>query len=232
MKYYLSLITGLLPLVFFSQGRVPLSFKTDEKTTVHGFPYWQEVRVISKDTCFTARIHRGNPDVISNLKPGKYTLQFISLFHHQLNKKTDLSKKTPLAMVKGLQSFYTPAKDTEILAASLKEKDTLFILFSSNADENAREMLAITKGKDGYKAIQYEGITPVIKQQMIFDKAFMREVVKCEKACITGNSPKAESAPSAEMYTFELNRKIHSCIVPEGGGLNILKSKLFIIEKK
>lgn len=231
------LLTGAsLLLCFFSfaqTARFNLTLKTDDKITIHGFSYWQEMHVRSKDTSFTYQLHRSNPDVIKNLKPGAYQLTAVSLFNHRISKKVQLKKKTPLVKIKGLQSFYQRADEKQTLSATLKENDTLFVLFNSNVDESIREKIAITKNKYGYKAIQYRGITSEVFQDMQFKDEFYKHVIKFEEEGKKANAPKGETAPKAEMYTLALNRKILSFIVPgEWGGMNQLKALLFLVEQK
>lgn len=200
---------------------------------MHGFCYWQELKVKGKDTSFTARLHHGNPDEIKGLKPGPYILTAISLFGHTVSKKIDLSKKTPLVNFKGLQKFYKRGPAEQNLSEKLKVNDTLFILFNSSADESVKEKIAITKMKEGYKAIQYNGISNQVFQDMQFRPSAYQSVINFEKEGKKANSPKAETAPKAEIYTIELNKEIVSFIVPgEWGGLDKLKAVLFIVEQK
>lgn len=232
MKKIIISFALVFPLSLFSQ-RHSLSVKTDDKITIHGFSYWQELRVKSKDTSFTYRLHQGNPDVIKNLKAGTYELTALSLFNHKITKKTSVPVKTATVAVKGLQKFYTRVPETQCLSQKLKMGDTLYILFNSTADENVKEKIAVTKNKEGYKAIQYQGIGHEIFQQMQFKDAAFASVINFEKDGKKANSPKAETAPKAEVYTIELNKEIISFIVPgEWHGLDKLKAVLFIVEQK
>lgn len=200
---------------------------------MHGFCYWQEMLVKSKDTSFTYRLHSGNPDVIKNLKPGSYQLTTQSLFNHRVTKKVELNKKTPLVKIKGLQAFYTRIPETKSLTEKLKLNDTLFILYNSSANENLKEKIGITKTKLGYKALQYHGITNEIFQEMQFRDESYKEVIKFEAAGKKANSPKADTAPKAEFYTIELNKEIISFIVPgEWHGLDTVKAVVFLVEQK
>ena len=73
--------------------RVELQIKTDDKISVHGFSYWQQVNIKSVDTSFSLSLHKKNPDVISNLKAGNYTVSVTSVFNTQVSKKVSLQKK-------------------------------------------------------------------------------------------------------------------------------------------
>jgi hypothetical protein len=201
---------------------------------MHGFPYWQELSVNSKDTSFTYRLHQGNPDVIRNLKPGTYQLTAVSLFGHKITQKTTLSNKTEGKVAfKGLQKFYKRVPADQNLSEKLKLNDTLYVLYSSSADENVREKMAITRNKQGYKAIQYKGIGNEVFQEMQFKDVLYSTVINFEKDGKKANSPKAETAPKADIYTIELNKEIVSFIIPgDWGGLDKLKAVLFIVEQK
>jgi hypothetical protein len=219
---------------FFGQNhRLPLSVKTDDKITIHGFCYWQELHVKSKDTSFIHRLHSGNPDLIKNLKPGTYVLTAISLFNHHISKKVELNKKTPLIKIGGMEAFYTRIPETQTLSEKLKLNDTLYIIYSTSSNESIKEKIGITKTKAGYVAIQYVGLSNKIFQEMQFRDEFYKQVIKFETEGKKTNSPKAETAPKAEVFTIELNKEIISFIVPgENGGLDPLKAALFIVEQK
>jgi hypothetical protein len=213
--------------------RVSLSVKTDDKITMHGFCYWQELQLKSKDTSFTYKLHSGNPDVIKNLKPGTYTLTARSLFNNVLCKKVEVNKKTPLVKFKGLQAYHKRMSDGKNLSEKLKLNDTLYILYNSNANEADREKIAITKTAQGYKALQYRGISNEVFQDMQFKDEFYKDVIKFESEGKKANSPKGETAPKAEIYTVALNKELVSFIVPgEWGGLGKLKAMLFLVEQK
>jgi len=213
--------------------RYSLSLKTDDKITMHGFSYWQELQVRSKDTSFTYRLHSGNPDVIKNLKPGSYQLTARSLFNHTITKKVELGKKTPFIKMKGLQALYKRVPETKNLSEDLKLNDTLYIIYNSNASEEEREKIAITKTALGYKALQYRGLGNEIFQDMIFKDEFYKGVVNFETDGKKANSPKGETAPKAEVYTIQLNKQISSFIVPgEWKGLDKLKALIFLVEQK
>jgi hypothetical protein len=234
MKKALFSVTLLfVTLLARGQQRFTLSIKTDDKITMHGFCYWQELQVKSKDTSFTTHLHRSNPDEIKNLKAGTYTLTAVSLFNGRIAKKIELNKKTPPVKWKGLQAFYKRVTEKQSLSEKLKMNDTLFILYSSSADENAKEKIGITKTANGYKAIQYRGISQEVQQEMQFKNEFFKDVVAFEANGKKANSPKAETAPVAEIYTLALHKDIISFIVPgQWNGLDQLKAKLFIVEQK
>ncbi len=233
MKKVLFAVTFFCSLFLFGQTRADLSVAPDDKITMHGFGYWQELLVKSKDTSFSYKLHTTNPDVIKGLKPGSYQLTAVSLFNHRVCKKVKLDKKTPLVKLKGLQSFYKRAPETKNLTEKIKLNDTLYLLFSSSNNENVREKIAVTKTKAGYKAIQYKGITNEVFQEMQFRDEAYKAVVKFETEGKKANSPKAETAPKAEVYTIALNKEILSFIVPgEWHGLDNVKAVLFLVENK
>jgi len=232
-RIFFSVTLLFIAVLAWGQQRFPLSLKTDDKITMHGFCYWQQLQVKSKDTSFTTHLHRANPDEIKNLKAGTYTLTAVSVFGGKLSKKVELNKKTAPVKWKGLQAFYKRVPEKESLSGKLKLNDTLFILYSSSADENAREKIGITKTASGYKAIQYRGISQEVQQEMQFKDEFFKDVVAFEANGKKANSPKAETAPKAEIYTIALRKEIISFIVPaEWNGMNNLKAKLFIAEQK
>lgn len=232
MKNFLLAAISLLSFSLFAQvKRCNLAVKTDAKISKHGFPYWQELQVASKDTAFTYRLHQAKPDVIKNLKAGAYQVTAVSLFNHRVSKKANLKKKGTVK-IKGLQSYYKPANSAVNLSEKLKEGDTLYILFSSNADENLKEKIAITRDKLGYKAIQYKGISNGVFQDMQFSDAYYQQVIKFEKEGRKAHAPKGDTAPKAEFYTLVLNREMRAFTVPlEWGGLSNLKALLFLVEK-
>src|ERR1700756_3239112 len=90
-------------IAIFSQNNLfSLQIITDDKPSVHGFSYWQQLKVVSKDTSFTYQLHSSTPDVISNLKPGIYKIAVSSVFNHYISKKIELHKKTAPLKFSGL----------------------------------------------------------------------------------------------------------------------------------
>lgn len=232
MKKFLLAAASLLSITLCAQvKRCNLTIKTDAKISKHGFPYWQELQIVSKDTSFTYRLHQANPDVIKKLKPGSYQVAAVSLFNHRVSRKVNLKKKGTVK-IKGLQSYYKFAGTAASLSGKLKEGDTLYILFSSNASEDLKEKIAITRDKLGYKAIQYKGISNEVFQDMQFRDEYYQQVIKFEKEAAKAHAPKGETAPKAEFYTLVLKREMRTFIVPvEWGGLSNLKALLFLVEK-
>lgn len=218
----------------FSQNNLfSLQIKTDDKPSLHGFSYWQQIKVVSKDTSFTYRLHTANPDVISNLKPGTYKVAVFSIFNHHISKKTELNKKTPLLKFTGVNAYYFKPKTNTNLSEKLKLNDTLFIIYSNTQDEKTREKMGIVKTKNGYTVIQYTGISNEIVQTMMVSDATYKHVIKFETEGKKANSPKAETAPVAEANTLELNKEIVTFIVPgTWNGFNNLKATLLLAEQK
>ncbi len=218
----------------FSQNNLlSLQIKTDDKPSLHGFSYWQQIKVVSKDTSFTYRLHTANPDIIKNLKPGTYKIAISSLFNHYISKKIELNKKTPLLKFAGLAAYYTKTPATSNLSEKLKISDTLFIIYSNNQNESLKEKMGITKTKIGYTVIQYKGITNEVFQEMMVNEATYKAVIKFETEGKKANSPKAETAPVAEVYSVELNKELTTFIVPgQWDGFNSLKGILLLVEQK
>lgn len=234
MRYLLLVGAFLFSLFVQSQSsRYSITVKTDDRLSMHGFCYWQEMLVKSADTLFTHRLQHGTQNVIRNLKPGKYELTAISLFNGRISKKVDVKKKNILVKMKGLQAYYKRVEGTVSLSEKLKVNDTLFIVYNSNSDENRKEKIAVTRMKLGYKAIQYVGISSEVFQEMQFKDEFYKQVIKFEQEGKRAHTPKGDAAPKAEIYTLALNREILSFIVPgEWEGLNTLKALLFLVEQK
>ncbi len=235
MKYvFFSFCFIFLNCALFSQSkRLALQIKTDDKPSLHGFSYWQQIKISTKDTSFTVPLHRSNPDVFKNLKAGTYSITVSSMFNHQITKKVALNKKTPLTKIKGLAAFYSKAPETAQLSEKIKLTDTLYIIFSTTQNESAKEKLGITKIKAGYNVMQYKGISNEVFQEMQISEATYKTVIKFEADGKKANSPKAETATIAEVYTIELNKAISTFIVPGNwDGMNSLKSILLLVEQK
>ena len=218
---------------FFAQTqRFSLQIKTDDKPTAHGFSYWQQIKIASKDTSFFYHLHTTSPDVIKNLQTGTYTITVSSLFNHHVSKKIELTKKTPLVKFTGLGSFYTKATAGN-LSEKLKLNDTLFIVYNNTKAESTREKMGITKTKIGYTVIQYKSITNEVFQEMGINEATYKAVIKFETDGKKANSPKAETAPEAEVYSVELNKELTTFIVPgKWQGFDNLKAIVLLVEQK
>ena len=229
-SFFLFLFT---PLLFSQSNAHSLLIKTDDKPSLHGFSYWQQIKVVSKDTSFTYRLHKGNPDEIKNLKAGTYKVAILSLFNHYISKKIVLNKKTPLIKFSGLSAYYVKPATATNLSQKLKLNDTLFIVYSNSKDESLKEKMGVTKTKLGYTVIQYKGITNEVFQEMMVNEATYQAVVKFETEGKKANSPKADTAPVAEAYSLELNKELVTFIVPgQWDGYNNLKGILLLVEKK
>jgi len=233
-KIIFSFCLTLLCSPFFSQNNLlSLQIKTDDKPSLHGFSYWQQIKIVSKDTSFTYRLHTANPDVIKNLKPGTYKIAVSSLFNHYISKKIELNKKTPLIKFTGLAAYYNKPSATGNLSEKLKLNDTLFIIYSNNKSESEKEKMGITKTKIGYTVLQYTGISNEVFQYMMVNEATYKSVIKFETEGKKANSPKAETAPVAEVYSVELNKELTTFIVPgQWNGFENLKGILLLVEQK
>jgi hypothetical protein len=231
--FFLFCIISCVAVLQAQNNLCSLQIKTDDKPSLHGFSYWQQIKVVSKDTSFTYRLHTGNPDVIANLKPGTYKVAVTSVFNHYISKKIELNKKTPLIKFAGLTTHYIKPKTAGNLSDKLKLNDTLFVITSNTQNENTKEKLGITKTKIGYTVIQYKGITNEVFQEMMINDATYKAVPKFESEGKKANSPKAETAPAAEIDTIELNKEITTFIVAgKWEGFNGLKAVLLAVEGK
>ncbi len=213
--------------------RVELQIKTDDKISVHGFSYWQQVNIKSVDTSFSLSLHKKNPDVISNLKAGNYTVSVTSVFNTQVSKKVSLQKKTTLLKFTGLSSIYHKEVENINLAEKIKLNDTLYIIYNtSRNDENNNVKIGITKTSTGFTALLYEGLTATIFSSMQHPKDLYKYVVEFETSARKANSPKAETTDNKEVYTIELNKSINTFIIPGAWqGLDKLRGILFAIQK-
>src|ERR1700758_1734395 len=117
--------------VFAQDNTFSLEIKTDDKPSQHGFSYWQQIKLVSKDTSFTYQLHTSTPDVIKNLKGGTYKIAVSSMFNHYVSKKIVLNKKTPALKFSGLSTYYVKPKTNTLLSEKLKLNDTLFIIYSN-----------------------------------------------------------------------------------------------------
>lgn len=223
----------LTSTLFSQNNRFSLQIKSDDKPTLHGFSYWRNIKITSKDTSFSSSLHRANPDVFKNLKGGTYSITVSSLFNHHVSKKIELNKKTRLIKISGLCSFYIKTNETTSLSEKIKLGDTLYIIFSANQNENLKEKLAVTKTKTGYAMMQYKGVSNEVFQEMQINENTYKAIIKFENDGKKANSPKGETAPVAEIYTIELNKEITTFIVPgEWHGIDNLKGILLAVEKK
>ncbi len=212
--------------------RVELQIKTDDKISVHGFSYWKELKITSADTTFTYSLHTKNPDVISNLKQGSYTIRVSSVFNTHVSKKTNLQKKITLVNFCGLPKVYHQPANNVNLTEKIKLHDTLYILFSTNRDNINAEKIGITKTGIGFTAILYEGITNNVFTYMQCPNDLYKFVTEFEASLKKANSPKAETAPTKEVYSIELNKEVSSFIIPENmNGLDRLKAILFAVQR-
>jgi hypothetical protein len=213
--------------------RVELQIKTDDKISVHGFSYWKELKIKSTDTSFSYPLHTKNPDIIPNLKTGNYTITITSVFNTLVSKKANLQKKITLLKFTGLATTYHKALDVPNLTEKIKLHDTLYIIYNTpRNDESNHVKIAITKNKDGFAAILYEGLTSTVFSTMQFNPDLYKHVVEFETSGKKANSPKAETTDNKEVYTIELNKETTSFIIPgTWGGLDKLRAILFIVQK-
>jgi hypothetical protein len=214
--------------------RVDLQVKTDDKISAHGFSYWQELKIKSTDTSFSLPLHKKNPDVISNLKAGNYTVSVTSVFNTQVDKKINLHKKITLLKFTGLTTIYNKAPDNVSISEQIKLNDTLYIIYNtSRNDENNNVKIGIAKTNTGFTAILFEGLSPKVFSTMQQPKDLYKYVVEFETSAKKTNTIQAETTDNKEVYTIELNKKINSFIIPgTWQGLDKLRAILFAVQNK
>jgi len=229
---------SILFLISFSvlaqTKRVELQVKTDDKISAHGFSYWQQLNIKSADTSFSISLHKKNPDVISNLKAGNYTVSTTSVFNNHVSKKVSLQKKSTLLKLTGLSATYHKTLDNILISDKIKLNDTLYIIYNtSRNDENNNVKIGIAKTSTGFTAILYEGLTSTIFTTMLCPKDLYKNVIEFETSAKKSNSPKAETTDNKEVYTIELNKEINTFIIPgTWQGLDKLRAVLFAVQKQ
>ncbi len=228
---YLIAFFCFVPLALFQQNNTyTLELSTDDKPTVHGFSYWGEVKITSKDTSFYYALHSSKPDKIEGLKKGIYKVTCTSVFNHSVSLSIELGKKKVSKLkFKGLNSFYKKAPEIINLTERLKNNDTLYIVFSSNhSGILAYEKLGIAKKDGKYTAIQFKGLTSDVFQEMGITDAQFNQVIKFEFQAKKLISNPACYAP--EIYTMELKGEtfLFSDNTCSWKGLDNLKGSLFV----
>jgi|GEM_PF-2334163 len=232
MRSYFFAFIALCFSVKAQTKRAELQVKTDDKISVHGFSYWKELKINSKDTSFTYPLHTKNPDVIPDLKQGNYTVTVSSVFNIRVSKKVNLQKKSALLKFTGLPGMYKPAAAGVNLSEKIKLQDTLYIIYSTTKDGVESEKLGLTKTENGFTAILYEGLTAKVFNYMMITPNQYKYVIEFETALRNKNAPKAETAPVKEIYTVALNKEINTFIIPENNdGIEKLKAILFIVQR-
>lgn len=223
-----------ISMQFFAQTkRHSLEVKSDDKPGAHGFSFWQQVKINSKDTSIVASLHGNKPTVLKNLKAETYTVTATSLFNHHIQKKVELNKGNSFIKLSGLESFYTKVPTTTNLSEKIKLNDTLYVIFNSTANENTKEKIGVTKTKTGYTAIQYVGISNEVFQEMQINETSYKAVIKLETEGKKASTHKTANEQTSEIYTIELNKEITTFVIGgQWNGINGLKAVLFLVEKK
>lgn len=217
--------------LFAQQKRYTLKVKADDKISLHGFTYWSELKVSSKDTSFYYPLHAQNPDVLKGLKAGDYTVRIASVFDTRISKKVTLQKNATLKF-SGLNKVYANVPQGINLSEKIKLNDTLHIVYSTKGNDITLEKIGITKGANGYTILRYQGLTNDIIANMLFQPEQLKYVTEFETTARSKNSPKAETALTAEVYSLELNRELETFVIPgEWHGLDRLKAILFAIQR-
>jgi hypothetical protein len=219
----------LASVSLFAQSK-KISLSTDDKKSQHGFSFWTDVKVQSKDTSFYYLLHAEKHDVIEVLKPGDYTLTFNSVFGDKVKKQISIgSKKKYKLKVKGLQAMYKEVAPSVTFMDKVKtEKDTVFII-SSGLETISYEKMGLTKLANGnYKAMLYQGLTDDIftdyqQNEKMYNKAASYEAV-------VKGLPASTCIPS--IVTFCYKKQYYSLLdksCPENT-INKIKGLMFIVE--
>ncbi|MEO8761103.1 MAG: hypothetical protein ABI448_09440 [Bacteroidia bacterium] len=212
--------------------RVELKIKTDDKISIHGFIYWQQLQITSEDTSFIYQLHTKKPNITLNLKQGNYTVTVSSVFNTRVSKKVSLQKKSTCLKFTGLPMVYHQATDSKNLTEKIKLHDTLYIIYSTTKEGVSSEKLAITKTDNGLEALLYDGLTNTLLNKMLFNPNSFKYVTEFETNLKAKNAPKAETATIKEIYTIELNKEISTFIIPQNNdGIEKLKAILFIVQR-
>lgn len=228
MRKLFSILFCITFFVSISQVK-KISLCTDDKNSQHGFSFWTDVKVKSKDTSFYYLLHSQKKDIIEITNPGEYTLTFNSVFGEKIQKTISIGKKKKYKLkVKGLKSLYAEVPATVTFMDKLKAGDTVYII-SSSLESISYEKIAVTKLSDGrYKSLQYQGLTDDVFQEFTTDENMYLKAASYEK--LVKQLPASTCIPS--IITFCYNNQYYSLLdksCPENTITNI-KSLLFLIQ--
>ncbi|MCD6067918.1 MAG: hypothetical protein K0S33_2744 [Bacteroidetes bacterium] len=213
----------------WAQSPKKISLCTDDKTSKHGFSFWSDVKVQSKDTSFYYLLHSQKKDIIEVLKPGEYTLTFNSVFGDKVRKNISIgSKKKYKLKVKGLRAAYAEVPTTLSFMDKLKTNDTVFII-SSGLESINYEKIAITRLADGrYKSLQYQGLTDDVFNEYTQGEKTYLQASTYEKAVKT--LPASTCIP--HIITFSYKKQYYSLLdksCPENT-ITRIKALMFLVE--
>ncbi len=232
MRNFLSILLISFSFFAYSQTSKKITLCTDDKTTMHNFSFWLDVKVKSADTSFFYALHSNKKDVIEVLKEGKYTLTFNSIFGDKITKEIVIGKKAKYKLkVKGLNAMYGKVPTTNNFSDRLSNGDTLYFIYSTTGKDVALEKMAVTKLANGrYMAMLFKGLTNEVFMEYGCDEntfSVVKSTEKLLKEKKTGNL-----AP--DIYTYCLRNAYYSVTDPSCNfkALDRMKARLFLVEGK
>lgn len=171
--------------------------------------------------------------IFNAIPKGWYRLEIHSVFGHNFHHKVLIEEKEKEVKLDGPSHYYKTIRNANFLNEKLKIGDTLFILFTPSEMMAQKEKIAVVKLKAGLKAIQYEGSSDKVFQDMLSDNSKINLVANAEMEMRLQSKPNPAASPAVEYYTFELNKELETFTLPKGfHGMDKIKAVLFIIENK
>jgi len=232
MSKLLIIFLFFVSVLGYSQATKKITLCTDDKTTLHNFSFWLDVKVKSADTSFFYALHSNKKDVIEVLKEGKYTLTFNSIFGDKITKEIVVGKKSKYKLkVKGLQSTYGKIANTNMFSEKLNSGDTLYFIYSTTGSDITFEKMAVTKLPNGrYMAMLFKGLTDEIFMEYGCDEETFSVVKTTER--LLKEKQVGNFAP--DIYTYCLRNAYYSIADPSCNfkALDRMKARLFLVEGK
>lgn len=232
MRNFLSILLISISSFAYAQTSKKITLCTDDKTTLHNFSFWLDVKVKSADTSFFYALHSNKKDVIEVLKEGKYTLTFNSIFGDKITKEIVIGKKAKYKLkAKGLNAMYGKVPSINNFSDKLTAGDTLYFIYSTTGNDIAFEKMAVTKLANGrYSAMMFKGLTDEIFMEYGCNEETFSVVKSTEKQLKEKKSGKL--AP--DIYTYCLRNAYYSIADPSCNfkALDIMKARLFLVEGK
>jgi hypothetical protein len=236
MRNFLSILLISFSFFAYSQTSKKITLCTDDKTTMHNFSFWLDVKVKSADTSFFYALHSNKKDVIEVLKEGKYTLTFNSIFGDKITKEIVIGKKAKYKLkVKGLNAVYGKVPTRSNFSDKLNVNDTLYFIYTSQLIERPFEKLfekmAVTKLPNGrYMAMLFKGLTDEVFMEYGFNEETFSVVKTTEK--LLKEKKTGKLAP--DIYTYCLRNAYYSIADPSCNlkALDRMKARLFLVEGK
>lgn len=232
MSKLLIIFLFFVSVLGYSQATKKITLCTDDKTTLHNFSFWLDVKVKSADTSFFYALHSNKKDVIEVLKEGKYTLTFNSIFGDKITKEIVVGKKSKYKLkVKGLQATYGKIANTNMFSEKLNSGDTLYFIYSTTGSDITFEKMAVTKLPNGrYMAMLFKGLTDEIFMEYGCDEETFSVVKTTER--LLKEKQVGNFAP--DIYTYCLRNAYYSIADPSCNfkALDRMKARLFLVEGK